>query len=138
MRPRKCKVCDEAQSKYKCPSCLIPYCSLACFKKHEEVPCVKTESSSQTKLTSGLVSNIERPYLVDESNEVLQQLQLESIVSCSEIRDALKDEELQKLIHDIDCSQDAENELNKAMKVEVFHIFTDKILSTISPQQRLL
>nr|GMD69104.1 zinc finger HIT domain-containing protein 3 [Ipomoea batatas] len=35
MGPKKCGVCEEAQSKYKCPSCLIPYCSLTCFKKHK-------------------------------------------------------------------------------------------------------
>ncbi|GMP90475.1 hypothetical protein CsSME_00041590 [Camellia sinensis var. sinensis] len=115
MGPRKCQVCDEAQSKYKCPTCLIPYCSVVCFKKHKEVPCVKPESSSEAKLTSS-----------------------------SEIRDALKDKELQKLIYSIDCSADAENvsvimsallniedanlsltinELNKAMEVEAFRIF---------------
>ncbi|KAI7983277.1 Zinc finger HIT domain-containing protein 3 [Camellia lanceoleosa] len=137
MGPRKCQVCDEAQSKYKCPTCLIPYCSVVCFKKHKEVPCVKPESSSEAKLTSpsGPILHVERSYHVDEPSVVLQQLQLESIASSSEIRDALKDKELQKLIYSIDCSADAENELNKAMEVEAFRIFSDKILSTISPQQ---
>ncbi|KAA8543451.1 hypothetical protein F0562_021054 [Nyssa sinensis] len=135
MGPRKCQVCDEAQSKYKCPTCLIPYCSLICFKKHKEIPCVKLASSSEAKLTSGSVSHVERPYHVDEPSEVLQQLQFESIASSSEIRDALKDEELQKLIQNIDGSPDAGSELDKAMELEVFRIFTNKILSTISPQQ---
>ncbi|XP_058105426.1 uncharacterized protein LOC131248919 isoform X3 [Magnolia sinica] len=44
MGPRQCEVCKEAQSKYKCPSCLIPYCSLPCFKKHKEIPCAKPVS----------------------------------------------------------------------------------------------
>ncbi|CAL5353548.1 hypothetical protein CsSME_00041590 [Camellia sinensis var. sinensis] len=133
MGPRKCQVCDEAQSKYKCPTCLIPYCSVVCFKKHKEVPCVKPESSSEAKLSP--ILHVERSYHVDEPSVVLQQLQLESIASSSEIRDALKDKELQKLIYSIDCSADAENELNKAMEVEAFRMFSDKILSTISPQQ---
>ncbi|KAG5514693.1 hypothetical protein RHGRI_035924 [Rhododendron griersonianum] len=137
MGPRKkCGVCDEAESKYKCPNCLIPYCSLVCFKKHKEVPCVKPESSAaEVKLTSGVVVHAERPYHVDEPGEVLQQLQLQSIASSSEIRDALKDEELQKLICNIDCSPDAVNEIDKAMELDIFRIFTDKILSTISPHQ---
>ncbi|KAG5514692.1 hypothetical protein RHGRI_035924 [Rhododendron griersonianum] len=58
---------------------------------------------------SGVVVHAERPYHVDEPGEVLQQLQLQSIASSSEIRDALKDEELQKLICNIDCSPDAVN-----------------------------
>ncbi|XVE93233.1 hypothetical protein REPUB_Repub01dG0172800 [Reevesia pubescens] len=53
--------------------------------------------------------------------------------SSSEIHEALKDEQLQKLISDIDRSPDAMNELDKAMGVDVFHIFSDKILSTINP-----
>ncbi|KAG5514697.1 hypothetical protein RHGRI_035924 [Rhododendron griersonianum] len=59
MGPRKkCGVCDEAESKYKCPNCLIPYCSLVCFKKHKEVPCVKPESSAaEVKLSKWSISH---------------------------------------------------------------------------------
>ncbi|XP_034689906.1 zinc finger HIT domain-containing protein 3 [Vitis riparia] len=131
MSRRECKVCNEAASKYKCPSCLIPYCSLVCFKKHKEIPCVKPVSPEvKTNEDSQLL--VERPYLVDEPSEVLQKLQLESIASSSEIRDALKDQDLQELINKIDQSPDAENELEKAMGIEAFSIFTDKILSAIS------
>ncbi|KAG2716844.1 hypothetical protein I3843_03G148300 [Carya illinoinensis] len=102
MGPRQCRVCKEAQSKYKCPSCLAPYCSVVCFKKHKEIPCAKPVSSERS-------------------------------TSSGEIRDALKDENLQKIIRNIDCSPDAENELEKAMGVEAFCMFTDKILSIINP-----
>ncbi|KAG2716846.1 hypothetical protein I3760_03G147000 [Carya illinoinensis] len=95
MGPRQCRVCKEAQSKYKCPSCLAPYCSVVCFKKHKEIPCAKPVSSERS-------------------------------TSSGEIRDALKDENLQKIIRNIDCSPDAENELEKAMGVEAFCMFTDK------------
>ncbi|KAK9282347.1 hypothetical protein L1049_005264 [Liquidambar formosana] len=128
---RQCQVCNEAQSKYKCPSCLAPYCSLVCFKKHKEIPCVKPVSSEE-KSTTEPVLRVERPYYVDEPSEVLQKLPLESIASSSEICDALKNEDLQKLICNIDCSPHAEKELEKAMEIEAFRIFTDKILSTIS------
>lgn len=29
--------------KYKCPTCYIKYCSVACFKKHKETPCQKPD-----------------------------------------------------------------------------------------------
>ncbi|CAL5427271.1 unnamed protein product [Camellia sinensis] len=136
MGPRKCQVCEEAQSKYKCPTCLIPYCSVVCFKKHKEVPCVKPESSSEAKLSP--ILHVERSYHVDEPSVVLQRLQLESIASSSEIRDALKDKELQKLIYSIDCSADAENELNKAMEVEAFRLFSDKFYQPLVHNNELL
>ncbi|CAK7349463.1 unnamed protein product [Dovyalis caffra] len=47
--------------------------------------------------------------------------------SSSEIRDILMDESLQKLICNIDCSADPESELDKAMGVDAFCIFTDKL-----------
>ncbi|XP_044501371.1 zinc finger HIT domain-containing protein 3 isoform X1 [Mangifera indica] len=130
--PRKCQVCNEAQSKYKCPTCLAPYCSLACFKKHKEIPCVKPESIEEKSIAIPQ-SSAERPLNVDEPGEVLQKVQLESIASSSEIRDVLKDESLQKLILSIDSSSDAETELDKAMGTEAFRAFADKIQSVIGP-----
>ncbi|XP_077243034.1 HIT-type Zinc finger family protein [Tasmannia lanceolata] len=134
MGPRQeCQVCNGAQSKYKCPSCLVPYCSLNCFKKHKEIPCTKS-LSSEAKPSIVLVP--ERSYQVDEETWVLQREQLESIVVSKKIQDALNDEELRKFIYKIDCSTDPENELAKAMEGEVFCQFTDKILSIVSPQEQ--
>ncbi|XP_019051817.1 PREDICTED: zinc finger HIT domain-containing protein 3 isoform X2 [Nelumbo nucifera] len=150
MGPRQCEVCKEAQSKYKCPSCLTPYCSLACFKKHKEIPCSKAVTSEASEAKPGPILYPKRSYQVDDPSQVLQKVQLEAIVlsfsdihrwfkekvDSTEIRDALKNEELQKLIYQIDCSTDAENELDKAMEREDFRKFTDKILSIISPQEQ--
>ncbi|XVF21443.1 hypothetical protein REPUB_Repub12eG0090900 [Reevesia pubescens] len=129
---RQCQVCNQSQSKYKCPSCLLPYCSLACFKRHKETPCAKPESTNEKSAATPRFQT-ERKLEVDDPSEVLQMLQMQAIASSSEIREALKDEQLQKLISDIDRSPDAMNELDKAMGVDVFRIFNDKILSTINP-----
>ncbi|XP_027175764.1 zinc finger HIT domain-containing protein 3 [Coffea eugenioides] len=131
MGPKICQVCDDAQSKYKCPRCLVPYCSLVCFKKHKEIPCSKPESSSQAPKRA---MHLEKPYYVDDPSESLQRVQLESIACSSEIRDILKDKELQKLILNVDGSAEAEKELGKAMEVDAFRIFTEKILSIIGPK----
>ncbi|GAV63846.1 zf-HIT domain-containing protein [Cephalotus follicularis] len=130
--PRQCQVCNEAPSKYKCPSCLVPYCSLVCYKKHKEIPCAKPVSPKQ-KPTPRPKLPVEKPLHVDKPSEVLQKSQLESIASSSEICNALKDENLQELVNKIDSSPDAENELDKAMELDVFRIFTDKIFSAIGP-----
>ncbi|CAH9073652.1 unnamed protein product [Cuscuta europaea] len=134
MGPRKCGVCDEAQSKYKCPNCVIHYCSLACFKKHKEIPCEKLISSSEGKLASTLPAlNVDEPVYVHDQSEELKQSQFESLASSSEIREALRSEEIQKLICSIDSSKDAESELEKAMQKEEFHMLCQKILSAINP-----
>ncbi|KAG4970442.1 hypothetical protein JHK85_036863 [Glycine max] len=98
MGPRQCQVCNQTQSKYKCPSSAVSE------------------------------SFVEKPLVADESSEVLQKFQLEAIASSSEIRDALNDEALQELICRIDGSSNAENELDKAMAEEAFRLFTDKVM----------
>ncbi|XP_074269444.1 uncharacterized protein LOC141592605 isoform X2 [Silene latifolia] len=161
MGPQQCLVCSEAKSKYKCPTCVIPYCSLACFKKHKETPCVKPNSvlsdeepkDSSAKLVSRdeepgiscdasvscdekptFVSTVlpepitKGPIYVDEECEVLERSQLESIAASSEIKDALKDEYLRNLVRNIDNAQDPKEELEKAMGLNVFRIFSDKVL----------
>ncbi|KZF19986.1 hypothetical protein L228DRAFT_250404 [Xylona heveae TC161] len=30
-----CEVCNQEVSKYKCPTCRLQYCSIACYKKHK-------------------------------------------------------------------------------------------------------
>uniref|UniRef100_A0A7N0TP89 HIT-type domain-containing protein n=2 Tax=Kalanchoe fedtschenkoi TaxID=63787 RepID=A0A7N0TP89_KALFE len=168
MGPRQCQVCNNAPSKYKCPSCIIPYCSLSCYKKHKETPCSKPMIPMASLEKNDLPANKEaasaeqesfeekpnevaslvnpaisveklspaphaqRPFYVDGPGEVLQQTQLQAIAASADIRDALENEEIQNLILNIDSSQNAELELDKAMKSEVFQNFTDKILSSLN------
>lgn len=77
-------------------------------------------------------SHVEKPIYIDEQSEVLNQSRLESIASSNEIREAIRNKELQNLICSIDSSMDAEAELDKAMDKEEFRIFSEKILSMIS------
>ena len=35
--PRVCQVCQREESKYACPKCSTPYCSLACYKNHGDL-----------------------------------------------------------------------------------------------------
>ncbi|KAG9451873.1 hypothetical protein H6P81_004777 [Aristolochia fimbriata] len=138
MGARQCEICKEAQSKYKCPSCLVPYCSLACFKKHKEIPCAQTPSETKGPSEPIVAPRLpeKRVYEVEEQSWVLSKEQLESIALSTEIRDALKDEQLQKLICKIDASSDAENELDKTLQGETFQLFADKILSIVKSQSR--
>ncbi|EOX94039.1 HIT-type Zinc finger family protein, putative isoform 4, partial [Theobroma cacao] len=95
-------------------------------------PSLKPESTKE-RSTASPRFQVEKKLEVDDPSEMLQILQLQAIASSSEVREALKDEHLQKLISDIDSSPDAMNELDKAMGVDVFRIFSDKILSAINP-----
>jgi hypothetical protein len=134
MGGRQCQVCGDAPSKYKCPTCFIPYCSLMCFKQHKEVPC-----SREAPAVSTDSQPTQPPRSFEEEDEQgwrLHRTQLEAVVASSEIRNILKDQELQKIILRIDSSENAEEELDKAMEGPHFQEFTDKILSIISPEEQ--
>lgn len=49
----KCLICTETQAKYKCPRCLVEYCSLKCFKdpKHAHKEPETDEKSEDTGAT---------------------------------------------------------------------------------------
>ncbi|KIW06309.1 uncharacterized protein PV09_02774 [Verruconis gallopava] len=50
MNARKCEVCHDLESKYKCPQCELRYCSLNCFKLHKQLH----ESSTDANASSAL------------------------------------------------------------------------------------
>ncbi|KAL0659953.1 hypothetical protein Bca4012_080538 [Brassica carinata] len=198
MSPRAaqtCGICEIVVSKYKCPCCLVPYCSVGCFKKHKEIPCVKSSSTDEKPATSpakevsvdvvekteGKASGssaacatkeaqvaVARPINVEEAKHavektqleatgasatkevpvarpititaeeakyVVDKTQLEAIASSSEIREALEDEALQKLIANIDSSSNPLKELDEAMGEEAFRMLKEKILSNLSKKK---
>ncbi|KAJ4472002.1 hypothetical protein J3R30DRAFT_3298915 [Lentinula aciculospora] len=61
-----CLVCHEAKSKYSCSTCLLPYCSVACYKKHKEVS--SSNATSDLSSSSGNVAHqTDIQYNVDSS-----------------------------------------------------------------------
>ncbi|SCU86893.1 LAFA_0E03620g1_1 [Lachancea sp. 'fantastica'] len=58
----KCQICNEQDSKYKCPKCGIRYCSLICFKDAEKH--VHDEQTAEQKVESKPSSEkVEQPKL---------------------------------------------------------------------------
>ncbi|XP_052868944.1 zinc finger HIT domain-containing protein 2 [Anopheles cruzii] len=39
METQNCKICETKRSKYVCPRCNIPYCSVACYKSQRHLEC---------------------------------------------------------------------------------------------------
>ncbi|XP_072954974.1 uncharacterized protein [Typha angustifolia] len=132
MGSKACGVCKEVQSKYKCPSCRAPYCSVACFKKHKEILCQKSLTPLEEQTATVRPA---RSLEVEEPSWLVNEEQLQSLAVSADIRDALKDEELRKLIIRIDSAEEPDKELDKAIQGQIFHEFTDKILAIVSPKE---
>lgn len=126
----QCEVCSECASKYRCPTCEIRYCSVACFKTHRATACVKKQRVGQVVLAK------QRPPLpiVDERGEVdpshaVPDHRLRRIGESSELRNMMRDERLQKLVKQVDASDDPERELRALLQADGdFESFVHKVL----------
>ncbi|ORX78061.1 hypothetical protein BCR32DRAFT_295236 [Anaeromyces robustus] len=126
-----CQVCNENPPKYKCPKCLIPYCSLACYKKHNETPCQKKEiipvKTEPEKKEEKKEDEDEDEYLTKVPEEKLKQLG-----QSKELRDLLQYEQLQTLLKEIDSSSKPEQLYDQAFQnMPLFKEFVDKSLAII-------
>lgn len=97
-----CDVCKEAPSKYKCPACRTPYCSVACFKNHKDKFCQKTiplEEVSKSSLQEEISRN---------------SRSLEEATNCPNDKD-----QTPSLLSDTTCPTQYPNTLHSAKSLEV-------------------
>mmetsp|Transcript_30928 Transcript_30928/g.98746 ORF Transcript_30928/g.98746 Transcript_30928/m.98746 type:complete len:138 (-) Transcript_30928:880-1293(-) len=133
----KCGVCSGAESKYKCPVCRLPYCSVTCFKKHKETPC----STPDPQPGSGSQASPGQPRRdfeeddEDDDGVRLRRHHLEKLAFDPSVRASIKDERLQKILLEIDSAEGAEEALDKAMLTPEFKEFADKVLCAIDPER---
>ncbi|KAK3257366.1 hypothetical protein CYMTET_33544 [Cymbomonas tetramitiformis] len=133
--PPSCGVCLQNPSKYKCPKCRIPYCSVECCKKHKESPCVAPASEQGPRAPSLPVSRPKRNFEEDEADEDAIRLTRRSLTAVAldrNVRSCLRDTNLQKKIADIDSSEDVEGAIERAMQEPDFRAFCDQVLSKVA------
>ena len=63
-----CQVCHQCESRYTCPKCQLPYCSVACYKQHDEDGTSCTESFYQNRVSTVL------NYEAKEQRKSIQQI----------------------------------------------------------------
>ncbi|KAI8885997.1 hypothetical protein K501DRAFT_178768 [Backusella circina FSU 941] len=112
-----CNICQEAQYKYKCPTCRTPYCSVVCFKKHKG-----THITTRKQLVQ--LGDPE-----DDEPSRLTPDDLQKLAYSDQVRDFLKDAHIRQLVKSIDQSQHPERDLDKAREnVPMFDEFTKKLV----------
>lgn len=106
-----CEICKTAESKYKCPKCSIPYCSIPCYKSAEHI-------HPQVDLTQPVANPTVTQEITEEEGKI--QSKWEKIANDEIIRKLLAEPALQ--IH-----------LLTILKI----LKDDKIVSNVSDDQRL-
>lgn len=132
-RMKACQVCNENAFKYKCPKCRIPYCSVVCYKKHQEEKCgePKKEDISQVE-PEPAVAEIAVP-VVNSPEWKLSIKQLDQLESSTYVKNAVKDTRLQAVIRQIDGAEDREEALEKMMATDPhFKTFVDQMITEMN------
>lgn len=95
-----CGICGEHPKKYKCPTCRVGYCGAPCFKAHKD-GCRKPDDAPSTAAATPAATSYED----DGSNAVhVPEERLRRLAEDAELRTALRDPRLQRVLADIDAA----------------------------------
>ncbi|XP_028662815.1 zinc finger HIT domain-containing protein 3 [Erpetoichthys calabaricus] len=143
-----CEVCQEEVSKYRCPCCIIRYCSVNCYKSHKDVcnpkkssvshsecpdiatPCQKLKTYKD-KETAWSVKDL----LKDESDVVPQQ-NLKLLGQSTGLKDLLHNPHLRQLLRTVDEAENKEVVMKAVMQEPLFVEFADCCLKIVEPAEK--
>ncbi|KAI9472910.1 hypothetical protein BDB00DRAFT_861220, partial [Zychaea mexicana] len=130
-----CAICNDQESKYKCPTCKAPYCSIACFKNHMLEPWQPAPATTPTLSSSS--AGVERKQLAVENADEddpsrLTENQLTSLAHSSDIAIYLQDPQIRDWVARIDRSTEAEKDLEDARAADPkLDAFIQLLLKTV-------
>ncbi|KAL5009814.1 hypothetical protein ScPMuIL_012119 [Solemya velum] len=138
----KCQVCNEVVSKYRCPKCLLVYCSLSCFKDHKDNLCTVQASQirREAKVSNEIpcVANIEEKEDGEVSEDELHGTtdkvsrdDLEKLDQSEAIREMLENPHLRRMLTEVVESDKPAVFMEKAMREPLFVEFADQCLSLV-------
>ncbi|XP_062072263.1 zinc finger HIT domain-containing protein 3 isoform X1 [Lepus europaeus] len=138
-----CVICLE-KPKYRCPSCRVPYCSLACFRTHKEQcnpetrPVEKKRSAVSAKTTKPVENQGNDDSVADflNSDEEEDRVSLQNLRNLGEsatLRSLLLNPHLRQLIISLDQGDDKAKLMRDYMQEPLFVEFADCCLRIVEP-----
>ncbi|XP_035672373.1 zinc finger HIT domain-containing protein 3-like isoform X2 [Branchiostoma floridae] len=150
-----CEVCSEQPPKYRCPRCEVRYCSLTCFKQHKVNTCGERGKLVQERRRKQQVRKQQceaaAATVQEEENAVSMEMwddgmdegdeedrvpldRLQKLRDSEELQDLLCNPHLQRMIREVDSSDDPEVTMQRAMQEPIFVEFADQCLRVVEPQ----
>ncbi|XP_033039690.1 zinc finger HIT domain-containing protein 3 isoform X1 [Trachypithecus francoisi] len=141
-----CVICLE-KPKYRCPACRVPYCSVACFRKHKE-QCNPEARPVEKKIRSALPTKTIKPvenkddddsiadFLNRDEEEDRVSLQnLKNLGESATLRSLLLNPHLRQLMVNLDQGEDKAKLMRAYMQEPLFVEFADCCLGIVEPSQ---
>jgi len=130
-----CAVCEEREQKYRCPTCKIFYCSVACFKLHKESS--SCEKKPIATLNDEPDSNPQSLIYVDPEDDeesVVPEEALERLGESEELKALLRNPHLRGYLRHIDTTHNPRGFMKIAMQEPLFVEFADACMKVIHPE----
>ncbi|KAG5263997.1 hypothetical protein AALO_G00270990 [Alosa alosa] len=133
-----CSVCSGQVPKYRCPTCLVRYCSLNCFKTHKD-SCEPVKLKESTCDQNQSHTAAREPWtpgdLLDEDgqNDMVPADILQKLGESENLKDLLRNPHLRQLLVAVDTAGNKVDVMKTAMQEPLFVEFADQCLRTVEP-----
>jgi len=129
--PVSCEVCHEIVSKYKCPQCLLKYCSLPCYRQHKGACITLDDGLTSRNISQNTELEKASAECAVDSEDFVNEEQLKKLESDSHLHHMLQNPHLQQLLRDVNSASDTKLCLDKAMKEPLFIEFAEQCLNVV-------
>uniref|UniRef100_A0A182WDW4 Zinc finger HIT domain-containing protein 3 n=1 Tax=Anopheles minimus TaxID=112268 RepID=A0A182WDW4_9DIPT len=131
----ECEVCNTNDRKYRCKTCYLHYCSVICYKKHQEQPCVPPSSPvAAAPETAARDECAAKKIILFSTIDTVPAEKLELLGQSERVKNLLYNPHLRKLLTEIDNSRDGMNAVKVAMMEPLFVEFADECLRLVEPE----
>ncbi|XP_073955946.1 zinc finger HIT domain-containing protein 3 [Choristoneura fumiferana] len=121
-----CIICGE-HSNYKCPTCLQPYCSVACCKQHKALPCTAPPKPQPTEP----LETKDQYEFPTEDTVPLEKLKL--LEKSEELKQCLANPHVREILKVLDSALRPDSLIQEYMQEPIFTEFVDACLKVVQP-----
>uniref|UniRef100_A0A182LZM5 Zinc finger HIT domain-containing protein 3 n=1 Tax=Anopheles culicifacies TaxID=139723 RepID=A0A182LZM5_9DIPT len=130
----ECDICNTNERKYRCKTCYIHYCSVTCYKKHQEQPCVAPKPDPAPETASTQEDCVTKKILLFSTVDTVPAEKLELLGQSESLKNLLYNPHLRQLLTEIDSARDGMNAIKVAMMEPLFVEFADECLRLVEPE----
>ncbi|KAJ8901291.1 hypothetical protein NDN08_007140 [Rhodosorus marinus] len=121
-----CEVCSTNESNYKCPTCFLPFCSVACSRVHKQTQCEPARPKENSR-PKGPVEEDED----DEDRVILSDNALRTIGLNEDIKRLVSQKRFRDALLTVDGAKDRRKALELLMADPEFVVLADLLLEQI-------
>lgn len=127
----QCEICQKSSPKYKCPMCIIKYCSVICYKSHKEKgPCIKpaVQVEESKEIDNAEETELNWEY---ETEDTVKAEKLLLLGRDYDIRKSLENKHLRDMLLYLNSLKNPAVAMEKAMKEPIFVDFVTHCLNVV-------